>query len=181
MPDVCAVCGKAECAYPARDRDGLTVFEFGQAAQSITREQLAMLRSDHAYEQRIGQLGTRPIAEIQPSAPAPRFDWPLKLGMWLVLALLLAMAWYGIGCGASSAGSILDRTETALRLLQCVEQVMPDPVGGTVEAVAKSDRAAVVTSTVSPIADAGALPPLAGDRPDQPAAASGSIADGGAK
>lgn len=37
MSDQCAVCGKPDCAFPARERDGVTVFDFGGGSTKLPR------------------------------------------------------------------------------------------------------------------------------------------------
>lgn len=145
--DRCAVCGKPECAFPARERDGQVVFDFAGGSTKLSEKQVTMLKSDHAYNERTGELGVKPIPMRQASIPPPARDWKLQVGMWALIALLLAMAWYGIGCG-TAAPNILDRTETALKLLQCVEETLP-PVDSRV--VSSASPAAAVLS----VADAG--------------------------
>lgn len=150
LTDRCAVCGKPECGYPARERDGKAVFEYGGGESDLTPVQMATLKADHAYDKRNGKLGTRPIAERPTSVSVPPpSDWTLQVCMWVLIALLLAMAWYGVGCGAAVTSNILDRTETALRLLQCVEQSLPPAGSGVVSGVSP-------TAAPKSVADAGA-------------------------
>lgn len=158
MPDVCAVCGRAECDYPARQSHGRQYFEFEGAVAPLSKEQMALLHADHAYDQRHGQLGTRPIAEV-PSVIPPKRDWLVNIGMWMLVALLLAMAWYGIGCGTTT-GNALERTETALKLLQCIEQALPPADSGAAEPKPGSSSPAAATTNPAPssssLVDAGA-------------------------
>lgn len=150
MSDRCAVCGKPECGYPARDRDGKAVFEFGGGESELTPVQMATLRADHAYDQRNGQLGTRPIAESPSSVPPPKHDWVMHAGMWFVLALMLAMVWYGFGCATADATSLdaVARDRLVMHIAQCIEEALP-PTGSRVGSSAPS------TAAPASVADAG--------------------------
>jgi len=189
MPDVCAVCGRASCDYPARTRDGQAFFEFAGHEKSLTKSQLASLALDHGYVERTGQLGTRPIPETPTSVPPPKRDWVLNVGMWLVLALMLAMAWYGIGCAAVEAATspeAIERSRLAIRIAQCVEEALPSADSNAAKPTpGSSSPAAAVPSVVDAgaadsgirgidtadpwwVPDAGARPPRTEDLPAQP-------------
>lgn len=153
LTDRCAVCGKLECAFPARERDGQVVFDFGGGSTQLSEKQVTMLKSDHDYNERTGELGVRPIPMRRASVPPPASDWKLQVGMWALIALLLAMAWFGIGCGTTGQ-NILERTEAALRLLQCVESL--PPVGsGVVSSAPPAAAVANHATTAGNLVDAG--------------------------
>lgn len=146
MSDHCAVCGKPECAFPARERNGVAVFDFGGGSTTLTKKQVTMLEDDHAYNQRHGKLGTRPIAERPTSVPPPHRDWLFQTGMWFVLALVLALAWFGIGC--AGVPDKPTRLQTALQLLTCVEEALPPDSSRVV-------NSAPPTAAPKTVADAG--------------------------
>lgn len=149
MSDHCAVCGKPDCAFPARERDGVPVFDFGGGSTNLTEKQVEMLKSDHAYNQRHGQLGTRPIAEKPTSLAPPQRDWLFHTGMWLVLALVLALAWFGIGC--AGVPDKPTRLQTALQLLTCVEEALPPEGSGVVNSAPPAAAPRIVVDGGAPV------------------------------
>lgn len=113
-----------------------------------------MLKDDHAYNARNGQLGTRPIAERPTSVSPPPRDWLFQTGMWLVLALVLALAWFGIGCAETPQAPT--RLQTALQLLTCVEEALPPDSSRMVNSAPPAAATTNPASAGSSLVDAGA-------------------------